>query len=240
MAPLSLIGVDADDTLWHHEPVFRMTHRRFNDLLSAYASEEELERRLAAIERRNLALYGYGAKGFTLSMLETALEVSADKCPTSTLKEVLMAGRELMAHPMEPLPGAREAVEALSRNHRLILITKGDLFHQELKLAASGLGSLFSGVEIVSEKSPDTYARVFERYGVAPQNCLMTGNSVKSDILPVLALGGWAALVPYPLVWEVEAAETPSDHPRFRELVTLADLPGFIAEIEGRRAPADP
>lgn len=233
MVPLSLIGVDADDTLWHNEPVFRMTHARYHQLLADYATEDELEQRLLAIERRNIALYGYGAKGFTLSMLEAAFEVSNDQVSPAVIKEVLAAGRELMAHPMEPVPGAREAIEALAEKHRLVLVTKGDFFHQESKLAASGLGSLFSGVEIVSEKSPETYARVFSRYGADPANCLMTGNSVRSDILPVLQIGGWAALIPYPLVWAVEAAETPSDHPRFRELGTLAQLPGFIAEIEG-------
>jgi putative hydrolase of the HAD superfamily len=234
MAPLSLIGVDADDTLWHNEPVFRMTHRRFDELLAPWASEAELERLLSAIERKNIALYGYGAKGFTLSMIETALEVSNAEVSAPVLREVLNAGRELMAHPMEPLPGAREALETLSENHRLVLITKGDFFHQESKLAASGLGSLFSGVEIVSEKSPDAYARIFQRYGADPADCLMTGNSVKSDILPVLSLGGWAALIPYPLVWEMEAADKPDGHPRFRELETLSLLPEFIADIEAR------
>jgi putative hydrolase of the HAD superfamily len=232
MPALTFIGVDADDTLWHNEPTFRMTHKRFHELLADYAGDEELERKLAATERRNIALYGYGAKGFTLSMIETALEVSDRKVSAGVLHEILSAGREMMAHPMEPIPGALEAIEALAEKHRLVLITKGDFFHQESKLAASGLGSLFSGVEIVSEKSPEHYARVFSRYGVEPVNCLMTGNSVKSDILPVLKLGGWAALIPYPLVWEHEAAEAPADHPRFREVASLAGLPACIAEIE--------
>lgn len=227
----SIIGVDADDTLWHNETVFRFTHERFNELLSDFADAETLERRLAACEKRNLDAYGYGAKGFTLSMLETALEVSDRKIPAETLNEILMAGREMMRHPVEPLPGVEDALEALAGRGRIILVTKGDLFHQESKLAASGLGSFFSGVEVVSEKDVDTYQRVFARYGTMADRALMAGNSVRSDVLPVLEAGGFAALVPYPLVWEHEAADPPSEHPRFRELSCLGDLPGWIDEL---------
>jgi putative hydrolase of the HAD superfamily len=229
--PIQVIGLDADDTLWHNETIFRMTHQRFNALLSEFATPEEVEARLEAVERRNLSAYGYGAKGFTLSMLETALEVGGAGLPAPVLAEILAAGREMMSHPIEPLPGVEDALAALADRARLVLITKGDLFHQEAKLAASGLGSLFSGVEIVSEKRPDTYRRIFERYGAAPDQTVMAGNSVKSDVLPALEAGGYAALIPYPLVWSHEAAETPADHPRFRELPSLADLPGWVEEI---------
>lgn len=227
----SIIGVDADDTLWHNETVFRLTHERFNELLSDFADSETLETRLAACERRNLDAYGYGAKGFTLSMLETALEVSNQKIPAEVLNEILIAGREMMRHPVEPLPGVEDALEALASRGRVVLVTKGDLFHQESKLAASGLGSFFSGVEVVSEKDVETYNRVFARYDTTPDKALMAGNSVRSDILPVLEAGGFAALVPYPLVWEHEAAETPDNHPRFRELARLGDLPGWLDEL---------
>jgi putative hydrolase of the HAD superfamily len=228
---LALIGIDADDTLWHNEPVFRLTHRRFNDLLADFADETELEARLAAVERRNIATYGYGAKGFTLSMIETALEVSAAKVSPAVLKEILEAGREMMTHPHEPLPGVAEALEQLAERAPLVLITKGDLFHQESKLAASGLGSHFSGVEIVSEKTADTYRRAFARHGAAADAALMAGNSVKSDVLPVLDTGGWAALIPYPLVWGHEAATAPVGHPRFREVETLGSLAAWIDTI---------
>jgi putative hydrolase of the HAD superfamily len=229
--PLSLIGVDADDTLWHNEPVFRLTHERFNTLRATFADAEALEARLSAVERRNLSTYGYGAKGFTLSMIETALEASEGKISGAAINEILGFGREMMTHPHEPLPSVEAALKALAERAPLVLITKGDLFHQESKLAASGLGSHFSGIEIVSEKTPETYARAFARHGGRVETALMTGNSVKSDILPMLRAGGWAALIPYPLVWIHEAAEAPKDHPRFKELASLAELPGWVDEI---------
>lgn len=225
--PPKLIGLDADDTLWHNETLFRMTHERFNGLLAPWADAHAVERALAEVERRNLGTYGYGAKGFTLSMLETALELSRDQVPGSVLAEILDAGRSLMQHPMEPLPGVEQALERLATVAPLVLITKGDLFHQETKLAASGLGACFSGVEIVSEKTPDTYRRAFQRHGVAPEHALMAGNSVRSDVLPALEAGSWAVLIPYALVWAHEAADAPHGHPRFRQcesLSALADL----------------
>ncbi|WP_376087186.1 HAD family hydrolase [Roseomonas sp. CCTCC AB2023176] len=229
--PITFLGLDADDTLWHNETYFRMTEGRFRNLLAPYASAEAVAAGLAAAEARNLALYGYGAKGFTLSMLETTLDVVGDSLPATVLRDILAAGRDMLRHPVETLPGVRDAVEALAGTVRLVLITKGDLFHQESKLAASGLGSLFDAVEIVGDKRPDTYRRIFARHGVTPAAAMMAGNSVRSDVLPVLDAGGWAALIPYPLVWAHEAADAPQGHPRFRELASLADLPGWIAEI---------
>jgi putative hydrolase of the HAD superfamily len=211
--------------------VFRLTHGRFNTLLAEFADAEALEARLATVEHLNLSTYGYGAKGFALSMIETALEVSGGKVSGDAIKEILGFGREMMTYPHEPLPGVEAALKALADRAPLVLITKGDLFHQESKLAASGLGSYFSGIEIVSEKTPETYARAFTRHGGAAETALMTGNSVRSDILPMLTAGGWAALIPYPLVWAHEAAEAPSNHPRFRELASLADLPTWIDTI---------
>lgn len=228
---LKLIGVDADDTLWHTETVFRLTHKRFNELLGEFAEEEALEARLAAIERENMKTFGYGAKGFTLSMIETAMEVSDGKVSSKVLQELLQAGKEMMRHPIEPLPGVEEALKDLSDRAQLILITKGDLFHQESKLAASGLGSYFSGVEIVSEKTPEIYTRTFARHGGAADTGLMIGNSVKSDILPMLKAGGYAALVPYPLVWEHERADKPVGNPRYREIDTLGGVPVWVDEI---------
>jgi putative hydrolase of the HAD superfamily len=229
--PLSIIGVDADDTLWHTETVFRLTHQRFNELLAEFADPGTVEAKLTAVERENIGTYGYGAKGFTLSMIQTALEISGGNVAPGTIREILNAGREMMTHPIEPLPGVEEALTALSGRGRLVLITKGDLFHQESKLAASGLGSYFSGVEIVSEKTPAIYTRAFARHGGSAETGLMTGNSIKSDILPMLEAGGYAALVPYPLVWEHERADKPSDHPRFREVPHLSHLPSWLDEI---------
>lgn len=226
-----IIGLDADDTLWHNETLFRLTHQRFNALLAPWADAAAIEHTLAAVERRNLGTYGYGAKGFTLSMLETALELSESRAPASVLAEILAAGRDLMRHPMEPLPGVAEALERLAAIAPLVLITKGDMFHQESKLAASGLGRFFTGVEIVSEKTPDTYRRAFARHGVAPEQALMAGNSVKSDVLPALEAGCYAVLIPYPLVWAHEAARAPDGHPRYRECASMPALADWLAGV---------
>lgn len=224
----TLIGLDADDTLWHNEPLFRMTHARFDALLAPWADAAAVASHLAAVERRNLGTYGYGAKGFTLSMLETALDLSRREVPGEVLHQILAAGRELMRHPMEPLPGVAQALPRLAAIAPLVLITKGDLFHQETKLAASGLGAFFHGVEIVSEKTADTYRRVAARHGAAPGATLMAGNSVRSDILPALDAGCRAVLIPYPLVWAHEAAEVPQAHPRFMQCESLAALADWL------------
>lgn len=228
----TLIGLDADDTLWHNETLFRLTHQRFNELLAPWADAPQVEAHLAGVERRNLLVYGYGAKGFTLSMLETAIELSGGNAPAGVLGEILASGRELMTHPIEPLPGVHEALEQLAQRAPLVLITKGDLFHQESKLAASGLGDFFAGIEIVSEKTPDTYRRAFRRHGTPPEEALMAGNSVRSDILPALEAGAYAALIPYPLVWAHEAADAPQAHPRFRQFDALGQLAPWLDSIE--------
>jgi putative hydrolase of the HAD superfamily len=229
MTPPKIIGLDADDTLWHNETLFRLTHERFNTLLAPWADAATVEDALAAVERRNLGTYGYGAKGFTLSMLETALHLSEAKVPGTVLAEILTAGRDLMRHPMEPLPGVTEALERLADIAPLVLITKGDMFHQESKLAASGLGRFFSGVEIVSEKSAETYRRAFTRHGVLAEHALMAGNSVRSDILPAIEAGCFAVLIPYPLVWAHEEAPAPSGHPRFRQCDSMTALADWLA-----------
>jgi putative hydrolase of the HAD superfamily len=228
MAAITTVGVDADDTLWHNETIFRLTHKRFVDLLSDFADEAMIESRLAEVEQRYLRLYGYGAKGFTLCMIDAAMELTDGAVSTRVIREILAAGREMLTEPVEPLPGVETALAALTERYRLVLITKGDLLHQEQKLAASGLGDLFTGVEIVSEKTADTYRRVFARHGPGPERAVMAGNSVKSDIVPALEAGAYAAYVPYPLVWAHEMAEIPAGHPRFAELKSLAELPLWV------------
>jgi putative hydrolase of the HAD superfamily len=228
---ITTVGLDADDTLWHNESLFRLTQQRFFDLLADVAEPTLLEQRLAEVEKRNLRLYGYGVKGFTLSMIETAMELTGGEAPPRVVREILAAGREMLSEPVEPLPGVDQALAALSEHYRLVLITKGDLLHQEQKLAASGLGDLFAAIEIVSEKDASTYGRVFARHGTGPAEAVMCGNSVRSDILPALEAGAWAAHVPYPLVWAHEMADAPVDHPRFAELRTISELPGWIEQI---------
>ena len=229
--PIRLICLDADDTLWHNESFFRATFGRFAELLRDFEEPEALQRRVDAVEHRNHGTFGYGAKGFILSMLETASEVAGDALPPATVREILALGREMLAHPIEPLPGVNEALPALSERAPLVLVTKGDLHHQEAKLAASGFGAWFTGVEIVSDKQPHTYAGIFERYGAAPAEALMAGNSVRSDVLPALEAGAWAALIPFHLVWSHEAADALEGHPRYRELASIAELAGWVDEI---------
>jgi putative hydrolase of the HAD superfamily len=230
--PISLICLDADDTLWHNETFFRDAFGRFAELLAPFAKADEAQARLDLVEHRNLAAYGYGAKGFILSMLEAASELAGDDLPAATVRKILALGADLLAHPIELLPGVEEALETLAQRARLVLITKGDLHHQEAKLAASGLGDRFSGVEIVSDKRADTYRRIFRRYQTDPSEALMAGNSMRSDILPALEAGAWAAFVPFELVWAHEAAEAPAGHPRFKELTSLAELDDWVLAIE--------
>jgi putative hydrolase of the HAD superfamily len=228
---LTTIGFDADDTLWQNEQFFRMTQARFADLLADFADPHHLSQRLIDAERRNLGHYGFGIKGFVLSMIETAIEVTDERVPASVIRELIAAGQEMLAHPIELLPEARAAVEALADSHRLILITKGDLLDQERKLAQSGLGDLFSGVEIVSNKTPVTYAEIFTRDGDGPERAMMVGNSLKSDVVPAIAVGSWGVYVPHDLTWAYEHDEAPVGHARFREIATLGALPGLVAGI---------
>src|SRR5579864_6027257 len=225
---ITAVGLDADDTLWHNETIFRLTQDRFRALMADVAAPEVLDARLAAVERRNLALYGYGVKGFTLSVIETAMELTGGDPPGRIIADILAAGREMLAHPVETLPGVDRALAELSADYRLVLITKGDLLHQEQKLAASGLGDLFAAVEIVSEKDARTYETVFARHGTGANEAAMCGNSLRSDIRPALEAGAWAAHVPYPLTWAHEMAEPPVGHPRFAELASIGAFPGWL------------
>ena len=230
MANLETIAFDADDTLWHNERFFRWGQARFLDLLAPHAEAEGLEARLMEAERRNLGHYGFGVKGFTLSMIETALEVTENRVPGAVLAELVEMGREMLAHPIELLPHAREAVERLAASHRVLLITKGDLLHQERKLAQSGLGAHFDAVEIVSDKTPSVYARIFAGHPGGPERAMMVGNSMKSDVRPAIDAGAWGVFVPQDLAWDFEHAEPP-DAPRYRALGDLSALPDLVDEI---------
>ncbi|MBV6636824.1 MAG: HAD family hydrolase [Mameliella sp.] len=227
---LQTIGFDADDTLWHNERFFVLTQERFADLLRDYAEKDHLAERLIEAERRNIGHYGFGVKGFVLSMIETAIEVTEGRVPASVISDLMAAGRDMLAHPIELLPHAQEAVEAVADTHRVLLITKGDLLHQERKLAQSGLGDLFDGVEIVSDKQTDTYARIFGALPGGVGAAMMVGNSMKSDVVPAIAAGAWGVHVPHDLAWALEHAEPP-EAPRFRTLIDLGDLPGLVHEI---------
>lgn len=231
VAEIRVIGFDADDTLWHCEREFRLTQARFGALLADYAGAEHLEQRLLAAEKRNLGRYGFGVKGFVLSMIETALEVTGDTVPGPVVRALIEAGHEMLEHPVELLPHAREAIEALAGAYRLVLITKGDLVDQERKLAASGLGEMFDAVEVVAHKNTDTYRAVFDRQQVAPEQAVMVGNSLASDVLPVLDAGGWAVHVPHRLTWELERASAPRNAPRFCRIDNLSRLAPLIPRL---------
>jgi len=228
---ITTIGFDADDTLWQNETFFRLTQDRFAALLAPYCAPEDLHGRLLAAERRNLGHYGYGVKGFTLSMIETAIEVSSGTVPAPVIAEIMAAGRELLSHPIDLLPHAFEAVQEMARRFQVLLITKGDLMDQERKLAQSGLGDLFHGVEIVSEKTATTYAQIAQRHGAQPQGMVMVGNSMKSDVLPMIAAGGWGVHVPHDFTWALELADAPQDTARFAQIKTLAELPYLVDRL---------
>ncbi|WP_395942599.1 HAD family hydrolase [Brevundimonas sp.] len=229
--PITTVGLDADDTLWHNETLFRLTHARFVDLLADHGDEATIEARLAETEQRNLRLYGYGVKGFTLSMIETAMELCDGGAPAEVVREIMAAGREMLAHPVETLPGVDETVAELADKYRLILITKGDLLDQERKLAASGLGERFSAVEIVSEKDRGAYERIFARHGARPAEVVMAGNSMKSDVLPAIAAGAFGVHIPYAVTWAHELADAPENEPRYVSLARIGELPDWIAAI---------
>ena len=233
MRRITTIAFDADDTLWHNERFFRMTQEHFAALLADYTDRESLMARLLAAERRNLGQYGFGIKGFVLSMIETAIEVTEERVPASVIAELLAAGQEMLRHPIELLPHVHEAIAALAPSHRLVLITKGDLLDQERKLAQSGLGEMFDAVEIVSEKTPAIYARIFTRHGEGPEASLMAGNSMRSDVVAPILAGGWGVHVPHGLEWEIEKADPPLDHARFRVLQHLGELPDLVGWIDG-------
>lgn len=229
---LTTIGFDADDTLWQNETFFRLTQERFLQVLQDHADPHQLRERLEAAERRNLDYYGFGVKGFTLSMIETAVEVTEGRIPARVIGDLVAMGRQLLEHPMELLPHARATVTVLAQDYRLVLITKGDLLHQERKLAQSGLGDLFDGVEIVSDKTEATYRAAFARHGTGADQAMMVGNSLKSDVIPALTAGAWGVHVPHEHEWAYEAARAPTDHRRFHVIADLGDLPALVERLQ--------
>ena len=228
---LTTIGFDADDTLWHNERFFKLTEARFAELLGEYCEADQLAARLLEAEKRNLGHYGFGIKGFVLSMIETAIEVTDARVSGSVIAELIDAGQEMLRHPIELLPHARAAIEALADSHRILLITKGDLLDQERKLAQSGLGGLFDGVEIVSDKTAEVYRNIFDRHGDGSERAMMIGNSMKSDVVPMIEAGGWGVYVPHGQSWEIEHADAPETAQRFHEVPDLGGIVDLVARV---------
>jgi putative hydrolase of the HAD superfamily len=229
---IEVVGLDGDDTLWHSESIFHLTQARIAELLAPHVDEATLHDRLLETEARNLALFGYGVKAFTLSTIETAIEITEGRVTAAEIQAVLDLGKALLAHPVELLAGVADAIEQLA-DRRLVLVTKGDLFHQESKVAGSGLGDHFELIEIVAEKDPETYLRVLDRLGIVPEQFLMVGNSLRSDVEPVVQLGGFAAHVPYTHQWALDADPLGTlPDGRWWELRSLADLPGLLDTLE--------
>lgn len=229
---IQAIAFDADDTLWHNEDHFAATEDAFADLLAPWASVDEAKAALLATETHNLELFGYGVKSFTLSMIEAAMELSGGMIASADLAVLLDRGKAMLARPAELLPGVSEVVETLAETHRLLVITKGDLHHQERKVMLSGVAHHFSAIEVVSEKDEDTYARILRRHGISPEHFVMIGNSKKSDVLPPVALGGVGVFIPYEYTWAHEQVHHHEPEDRIYELDSIKDVPSLIERLE--------
>jgi putative hydrolase of the HAD superfamily len=232
---IEVVAFDGDDTLWHSESHFVDAHERFVALVAPYVDGDPgvIDGRVVDTERTNLAIYGYGAKAFTLSLIESAIELTGGRITSREISAILDLGKGLLGHPIELLDGVADVVAELAETgRRLIVVTKGDLFHQEAKVAGSGLADRFERVEIVSEKDVTTYRRVMDAVGVEPSRFFMVGNSVKSDVLPVVELGGHAAHLPYTFTWEFEhVPDADAARQGFHELASIHELPALVESL---------
>jgi putative hydrolase of the HAD superfamily len=232
---IELLAFDGDDTLWHSEGYYQAAHDELERLLSRWVEigDARVHERLLEIERGNLRLFGYGAKGMTLSMVEAAIAITDGRIDAAGIHRIVELGKAVLEHPVELLPGIRAAVEAVAREVRVALVTKGDLFHQEAKVAACGLGDLFHRIEIVSEKDTATYRRLLGEFGVAPARFAMVGNSLRSDIEPVVALGGWGIYMPYHVTWAHERdAGIGEDHARVETVAGPEGIPDALRRLQ--------
>jgi len=228
-----LIAFDADDTLWENESLYARAQARFRELLARYHPPEWINARLYETEMRNLAHFGYGVKAFTLSMIETAIELTEGQLCGEDIKFLIDQGKQMLTAEIVLLEHAAETVARLSQAYSLMLVTKGDLLDQESKIKRSGIQTYFEHIEIVSDKTPQSYAHVLQEHGVQPKNFLMIGNSLRSDVLPILELGGNAVYIPYVMTWMHEAAETPPQGtPGFYQIEHLGQLPDLIATLD--------
>jgi putative hydrolase of the HAD superfamily len=225
---VEFVGLDGDDTLWRNEEYFLGTLEAFRGLIAPYVNGEvDIDERLEANERTNLEFFGYGVKGYTLSLIETAIDVTGGRVTSDVIRDLLELGKAMLGQPVELIEGVAETIPILAERYKLIVITKGDLWNQEQKLARSGLADLMFGVEIVAEKDLATYRRILHRYDIDPATFVMVGNSVRSDILPALEAGGRAVHIPHELTWALEMAEHDGSVPT---LSTIKELPDWLDE----------
>lgn len=229
---IKTIAFDGDDTLWHHEAYMRELTTRFHTILNEIGDYPQAQESLETAHIADLKLWGYGVKSLTLTMIETAIKITNGTITGTHLQKILDIGKETYLHPIQVLDHVRETLAALHKRYFLIVITKGDLLAQEMKLSRSGLLSFFDGIEIVSEKDPDTYKRIFKRYDIVPEEFVMVGNSVRSDILPVLSLGAKAVHIPYHTSWQFENPEVAeTDKAKFTVLPSMETLPALVKTL---------
>ncbi|HJT73119.1 MAG TPA: HAD family hydrolase [Chitinophaga sp.] len=221
---IKVIAFDADDTLWINEPYFRETENEFCRLMESYLPQHTAARELLQIEIKNLSLYGYGIKGFMLSMIETALSISNNTIDISAIEKIIGFGKDLLARPIEVLEGVEDVLGSLKENYRLVVATKGDLLDQERKLKNSGIDHYFHHVEIMSDKQEADYKKLLKHLDIKPEQFLMIGNSLKSDILPVLGIGGRAIHIPFHTTWEHEHVDVHIDSPNFKQVTTILEV----------------
>ena len=234
MAAIDMVGFDADDTLWRSEDYFYAAQGEFERIVGRHAdlADARVLERLYAVEKGNIAVFGYGVKGMALSMVEAAVDVTDGRIPARDLHRIVQIAKDMLRHPVELLPGVHAAVEAIAAAHEVVLITKGDLFHQEAKVRDSGMADLFRRIEIVSEKDVSTYARLLDEFAIPADRFVMVGNSLRSDIVPVLRLGGWGVHVPYHLTWAHEnEADDVTGHARLRQVASAGALADAIRDI---------
>lgn len=231
MSALDLVAFDADDTLWHNLIHFEAAERQFGEMLSNFTEPADATRQLMDAEKHNIPLYGFGVKGFTLSMIETALSVSAGTVDAITLQKLITMGRDMLDHDIELLPHVEDTLKALYADHRLLLITKGDLHHQERKVLASGLAHYFEGIEIVSDKKPETFKKISVRHGGKVERMVMAGNSIRSDVLPMINAGGHGVYVPFDILWDHEHEIVPKETERFYEVENISGVVGIVQDI---------
>ena len=233
MRRITTIGFDADDTLWHNENIFEDHHKKYCALLSEYHDPKTVEEKLYEREMQNLELFGYGVKGFTLSCIETAIQLTKGEIKAEEIQRIIDYCREMLSHPVELLPQVKEVIEKLADRFRLLVITKGDLRDQERKIAKSGIAHCFDHIEVVADKSVESYARAFQRSHTIIDQFLMVGNSLKSDVLPVIELGGQAVHIPYHLTWKHERVDNPPhEKDRLFELESISELPELLAALQ--------